>query len=347
MDNIVVGKLLICFLVIIANARFFYIKHSRVDSLCMIIPVAFFLLLLDIIAHGVDFFSAGLFVLLIISLFTNLRAFMRFCENLYVDRYSVPFVVASFLVVAFTVIIAVLLVYFSPAKIAEKNFSVRENTIRMSGSFRSGLTQSTTFEKASAIVTVVAPDEDEKKDDTPVVVLLCDKRADSAGYKPYMMLLAERGYTVIAADFYSGESKFFGSVFDARFLRRFWAHTLWYFGENIFDSRQSNYTRIITQEAAALIKIAQLYCGAERKIFFVGDGMADEACYIASQTNSQFVDGYFLLGSVAEYKSAGFGFVEQTNPFLAHYFFGLERDKNFSAPRIAAEKTDEIIKEKI
>lgn len=343
MDNVVVGKLLICFFLVISSVRVFYIKRERIDALCVLAPVAFVLSLLEIVAHGADVFSISLFVASLISLLSNIRALERFSENLYVDRYSIPFVIAANVVIIISVAVTAMILYFYPTRTMPRNFNATENVVRMNGSFRSGFVPTTTFETATAIVTIVSANSDSQKTEAPIVVVLTDKRADTFNYRPYMMALAERGYTVVAADFYADESYYFNSILDAKFLRRFAMRTLWNKNKAAFDEKQGSFTRLITQEAASLVLFVQRQFGADKKIFLIGDGMAEEACVAASRTNSEVVSGYFLLSSVNEYKSAGFGFAEQAEPLIASYCLNLKRDNSFSVPRVAAEKTDEAI----
>ena len=60
------------------------------------------------------------------------------------------------------------------------------------------------------------------------------------------------------------------------------------------------------------------------------------------KTNPQNVVGTFYLDSVSEYKTAGYGFVEQTDPFLGK-FLNVKKDAEMYVPRILVTKTKNAI----
>ena len=56
--------------------------------------------------------------------------------------------------------------------------------------------------------------------------------------------------------------------------------------------------------------------------------------------NNSRVTSIFFLDSVEEYKTAGYGCVEQTSPLTA-YLLGQKREKTFYTPKILAERTNQ------
>lgn len=368
MDNSATGKLLVCFFLILSSGRIFFIKKSRIDVLCMLSLLSFMLSILDIIAYGIDIVGGAIFLLALLAFMSNIRALQRFFSQLYVDRYSVPFVITSVIVLLGTLCIASLYVYFRPVRLDTNDFNVSERVERMSGSFRSGFVPSATFEKAEVIFTVIeskdkakenTPDapatetakeertasdviETQNQNQKPIVMLIPDKRGDTFNYRPYMMLLAQKGYTVISADFFADESRYFDSIFDMKFLRRFVMRLMWIFKRDAFDERRSHFTRVLTQEIAASVQFVRSHF-EEQVIFLVSDDMSREACSIATQTNSTMVKGVFHLDDISEYETTGFGCLDQTNPLIAKLLFNIERDKTFFIARYLAIKTDEAI----
>jgi len=86
--------------------------------------------------------------------------------------------------------------------------------------------------------------------------------------------------------------------------------------------------------------------GKDRKLFLVSDGMADDACRDSAKRYPGRVIGFFMLDSIPEYKTNGFGCIEQTDPFMA-YLYGLKRDDTCFIPRYLVLKTEKAVNRKL
>ena len=152
--------------------------------------------------------------------------------------------------------------------------------------------------------------------------------------------MAQKGYTIIASDFYAYNSKYEYKITNSKLFRRFFAL------RNYFKSKKENEALVSTttiKNYKATAKIALELFGEERKLFFITDNISFDD--IKSITEAWPVNtlNFFSLNKISEYKSSGFGFVEQTDILVAKKL-GLSKDSTFFIPRYVALKSDEEIK---
>lgn len=344
MDNFASGKLLICFFLLLSHLRIFFTRQEKNSGLCLLSPIAFIIALLDFLAYGANIFSVALCMFSFLALVFNVRALIRFFSSLYVDKYSVVFVVFSVFMVLCSLALAVAIFYFSPVRMRSNDFGVSEKEIRLSGSMRSGFAKSNIFEFASGYVTVCEPVDFSEKYESPIVLVLPDKRGDTNAYRPYMLELSKLGYTVAGADFYTDELDYLNSHLNKKLLRRL-AFSISSLRDSEFLKNNSDkYMGLELQEISALMKFIQREFGTERKLFFVADGMTREAAKNYAEENKSAIEGVFIMNDNIYYKTSGFGLVEQTDPLVAKIVFNLPRDANLSVPEKLAADTDEYIK---
>lgn len=193
-------------------------------------------------------------------------------------------------------------------------------------------------ESVPAVASTELPPVEKK----PVILFVSDKRADTENYRPYLMLLAQKGYTVCSIDFYAADGRWFYSPADWRILRRFAMITHFFQNKADFDSQKDFYTFHALQESRAAVDIAEKWFGTDVSCFMVGDGMTADAVRDTAKQMPDRVSGSFVLNSIKEYKTPGFGCTEQTNPLVAHYY-NCVRDKTFFIPRYLALKTDQEV----
>lgn len=344
MDNFASGKLLVCFFLLLSHLRIFFTQQEKNSGLCLLSPIAFIIALLDFLAYDANIFSCALCVFSFLAFIFNVRALLRFFSSLYVDRYSVVFVVFSVFMVISSLALAVAIFYFSPVRMRPVDLGVSEKEIRLSGSMRSGFLKSNMFEFASAYVTVCEPDDFSEKSESPIVLLFPDKRGDIKAYRPYMLELSKLGYTVAGADFYTDELDYLPSASNKKLFRRLAFSVNSLRDSEFLKENSDKYTKLELQEIFELVKFAQKEFGNERKIFFVADGMTCEAAKNYAEENGSVIEGVFIMNDNSYYKTSGFGLVEQTNPLMAKLVFNLPRDANLSVPRRLAADTDEYIK---
>lgn len=345
MDNFASGKLLVCFFLLISHLRIFFTRQEKNNGLCLMSPIAFIVALLDFLAYGANIFSCALCALSFLAFIFNVRALLRFFSSLYVDRYSVVFVVFSVLMVIGSLALAVAIFYFSPVRMKPNDFNVSKKEIRLSGSMRSGFLKSNILEFASGYITVCEPDDFSEKTEPPIVLLLPDKRGDVKAYLPYMLELSKCGYTVVGADFYTDELDYLPSVLNKKLFRRMAVSVNSLRDSEFLKNNSDKYTRLELQEISALLKFTQKEFGSGRKIFFVADGMTCEAAKNYAEENKSVIEGVFIMNDNSYYKTSGFGLLEQTDPLAARIVFNLPRDANLSVPLRLATDTDEYIME--
>ena len=98
------------------------------------------------------------------------------------------------------------------------------------------------------------------------------------------------------------------------------------------------YSYNILQECKAMLQFVDQIFSPQTKVFLVTDVMGNSAINDFAKMNSSRVSSIFFLDSVEEYKTAGYGCVEQTSPLTA-YLLGQKREKTFYTPKILAERT--------
>ncbi|MDE5898704.1 MAG: alpha-1,2-fucosyltransferase [Treponemataceae bacterium] len=339
MVNFAAGEFLIVFLLIVNCARIFFLKYGRRDALVVLAPVCVVLSVLQIAAWNVDAFSAALLLLSVFGFIINFRALLRFMSGLYIDRYSVAFRISATLLFLAALAVGVILAFLRPVGINPAKSGVSVEKIRLYGTFSRGFERAGAFERADAVISIYESDDAAvRKNQT--VVLVPDKRADSVQYMPYLVSLAQMGYTVCTGDFYAKDVRWLHNIGDIRYFRRA-AMLFAYFRDPArFASEKEFYTYNAMQECKALLRFAE---GLDASaIFFVGDSMTDTAVDDFSKLNQAEICGHLNLSSIPEYRTAGFGCVEQTMPLVAR-LLGCNRDSDLFVPKYLAMQTASLI----
>jgi len=337
----VLGELLVVFLLVINSSRIFFLKYGRVDTLAALAPLAVLIAVLQLFAWYADFFSVLLLGAAVIALCTNIHALSRSAARLYVDHYSPVFILFSVFVLLLSLLAGVLIVKYPPVSVKASEFGVIETKTRLTGSFAGGFSDVGYTDRTDALLYTYAPADGNSPG--PVVLVGCDKRGDAAAYRPYMILLASKGYTVLACDFSTKDGKWFSSAGNWRVVRRFVMLLSYFRDKNQFDRQKDFYTFGMLREYKALVQIVSAKFGESRKLFIVSDGMGNTAAADIKKQSAGRIQGLFRLDSVPEYKTPGFGCLEQTEPILAAYF-GLGRDRTLFIPRYLVIKTEAAVK---
>ena len=332
----VIGELLIFFLLFLTNSRVLYVRHEKRDSLVILAPVSLFLVLLHILAWGLDFFNFYALVLSIIVLLSNFHALFRYSENLYIDHYSVLMIFWTVITSILSIGGMVVLIIFYPINYSNKKLNINETTSYYEGSIRSGFTEKSVFGRTNMILhefsPVVSDDSVTPADSEDlIIVFVADKRSESEYSKNYLQLLASKGYTVCTADIYTDDIKWLGIKTEARFYRRAAMITKSLFYPQDFALEHTKYTYNTTNELEALIPMLQEHYGQNEaysqpvKFFLISDELGSTATEYFAKKNEDLVAGYLLLNSIPDYKSDGYGFISQTEPLLAR-ILGFKRD---------------------
>ena len=89
---------------------------------------------------------------------------------------------------------------------------------------------------------------------------------------------------------------------------------------------------LATKKYSALTKIALELYGDDAKVFYIVDNVDFDSIYaVIDEFNTEpyaNAKGFFSMNRVDEYKTSGYGFIEQTDVLLA-YGKGLERENKF------------------
>ena len=340
------GELLVFVLLFITNLRVFFVHHVRRDPLVMLAPFTFIIAILQIFSRGVDCFTASGLLISFFVLISNFHAIFRYIEALYIDHYSPLMKTWAVFTITLSLLAIGATIYFSPVEQKNIKLNISEEKALYSGSFRSGFTEAKPFDKKSLVLTKFAPEGDDaaknniaKSDIT--ILLMPDKRADTAHYLPYLQELACRGITVYSADFYADDGRWLHSVNDKRILRRLVMTINSVLNNQIFMSQREYYTYNISQEYSALIPLLEEKTG-NHKFFLITDVMADTAASDFQKKNPEKIAGILSLSNIPEYKTAGYGCIEQTDPLLA-VILGMKRDKTLATPKRLAERTEEAL----
>ena len=343
MSNAVVGILIILFLIILNCGRLFFLKFGRVDVLTLLAPLCVILSILQIIAWKADFFSLILLGISVFCFFVNFRAFLRFLSGLYVDHYSFAFKIGAIVVLLAAIAEVVLIAMFFPRAIKDTDFNTKKTVKLLSGSFNYGFEKVGLLPVINCEMFIFEPTEESLKKDT-VVLFFPDKRADTSHYEPYLMSLANNGYAVCSADYFSKDLKWFHSFADNRFFRRMFMIIKYFSNETMFATENEFYTYNTIKECEETLKFAKQYFGEDKKFFFIGDVMTFEGTKDFASRNLSSSEGYFNIAELEDYKTPGFGCIQQLAPVLG-YKFNLEPLSDFSIPRKMAEETIKMIRE--
>lgn len=352
MGNSELGELLILFLLILNCSRMFFLKYGKVDSLTILAPICVILSVLQILAWNANFFSIILLIISVFAFFVNFRALLRFLSRLYVDHYSAAFKTGAMIVLILSVCEVAAIIYFFPANFNLSRRNVKKETIRLSGSFSGGFEKSGFFAISDGTVFKYEPknkttESESKADETnetetnePIatenpaknpIIIIPDKRADSESYEPLAILLAEKGFTVYSADFYSNDLRWFHNAADSKYLRRMFMRFDYRKNPVQFNAKKEFFSYNSGKEIEAIVKFAENENALQEnenpvgKVFVISDWMSENALEDFAKQNKERVSGTMKLSEQAEYKTKGFGFVHFTEPFI-EYIFGSQKN---------------------
>ncbi len=341
------GELLVFVLLFITNLRVFFVHHVRRDPLVVLAPFTFVVAILQIFSWGVDTFTLLGLLISFFVLISNFHAIFRYWERLYVDHYSPLMKIWAAFTIAFSTAALALSIYFAPIEQKNREIMVNETQTHYKGSFRSGFFEAKPFDSKSLTIyefSKIPESANIVNNQNLIVFLAPDKRADTANYRPYLQQLAARGVTVCSADFYADDGQWLHNFYDKRFLRRIVMVIKSFTNQQQFLAQKEYYSFNIAQEYNAMVPLLHERYGYDKKILLITDFMADIAAEDYQKKNPDFIAGILKLSSIGEYKSSGYGCIEQTDPLLAK-FLNLQRDKTLATPILLAEKTIEKMDE--
>lgn len=344
------GELLVFVLLFITNFRVFFVNHVRRDPLVVLAPFTFVVAILQIFAWGIDAFTALGVIIALFVLLSNFHAIFRYIEYLYVDHYSPLMKVWAVFTIIITLFAMAGTIYFKPLEARNIDLGITETKIFYKGSFRGGFEKANPFDSKDLTIYKY---EGEASSELPPILFMPDKRADTASYRPYLQQLAAKGATVYSADFFADDGKWLHSAGDIKILRRLVMIVHSYLNNQWFMSQREYYTYNISKEYEVLLKLinedlssqsstenigSQSASGNPPKLFLITDVMGNTAAADLFKKDPQNIAGTFALDSIEEYKTAGYGFVEYTDPLLA-LALGRSKASSFELAEDMAEKT--------
>lgn len=348
MFDVFLAEMLILLLILITTLRIFFIKKARIDSPAVLAPIAFVLSALLFFMWGADIIMLPLCALAFVTFFINIRSLLRLSARLYTDHYNLRFIVPAVLIALAAACMATVIVMFHPVRSVPSDFGVTKTRTLLTGDSATGYRPwdmradrpditGVLYEYAPADM----PDEAEPADavPNPVILFVPKCTASAAHYEPYFLLLAQKGFRVVSADFNGTERRVFDNpALNSRFFRRLYSLYLWAFDEEALQAVRAAEMPAVLQGYAALARLALKNYGADTTLFFALENIGtDDAQALTDQFPGNAL-GTFWLNRIAEYKTPNFGFIEQTDPLTAH-FIGIERDPSLFIPRYVAGKT--------
>lgn len=335
------SQLLVVFLLFISCIRIFFTKTSKIDSGAILPPAAFLTCLLNIFIWNASFMNILLLLLSFIIMATNLRAILRLSAHLLVDRYSFLFIVSTFLEAAAVIFAFILIAADRPVKIDVKKFNVEKTVQRLRGNMSRGFEvpgDDEFFYKSTG--TLYTYKNNEFKVSPSVILFAGSDRAEISDYEPYFLFLAQKGWTVLAADFYSNDGQYLEGWKNTRFARKFLS--LNRLEEEKTDAQKEAFKLCQVNSYSALTDLA-LEQFEEKGLYYIFDSLDFDSISKISENAEKNFTGFFALNKLGEYKTPGLGFIEQTDVRLAKKK-GLSRDKTLFIPRYAASKTLQELK---
>lgn len=358
------AQLLVLTMIFFCSARVFFLKNARIDCFAAFAPTALLVSVFIFYCFGFSAANLAIFLLSVMVLFTNFRAILRLSARLVIDSYNIVFILFSLLNLLIAILFAVIIVIFRPVKYSEKDFGIQMTPLTLTGPgtnlrIRESPFTGERFSGEAFLYEPIIHDEitEELYSKNPILLFVSGIRGNVKNYEPYFMILAQKGYKVLAAELYTDEFRLLSKetesrarryLLDSKFLRRFSILHL----ENINPKKAerilSEEKMLATKKYSDITKFALDFFGKETKFFYIIDNVDFDSIYaVIDEFNTEpysNVSGFFSMNRVEEYKTSGYGFIEQTDVLFAKKK-GIERDAKFFIPRYMANKTVETIME--
>ena len=357
------AQILVLVLIFFCCARIFILKNERIDSFAVFAPLALIISILIFACFGFSPLNFAVFFVALIVFFTNFRALLRLHAELVVDHYGVVFIIFSVIGIILSLGLGTILFLTRPVKYTPNDFNITKTQKTLTGKtenlkIRESLFSGERFSGNLFIYEPIIRDEINAQifAENPVLIFAPGIRSSVQNYEPYLMLLAQKGYKVLAADFYTSDlyllsknsdSQVKKILLESKFLRKSAAIYEEKTKSKEFAEILEKEKPLATKKYSALTRLALELYGDETKCFYIVDGVDFDSIYaVIDEFNTEpysNAKGFFSMNRVDEYKNSGYGFIEQTDVLLA-LSKGIERENKFFIPRYVANKTLEAIR---
>lgn len=339
----ILGQLLIFALLISVELRVFFIKQAKKDSYVFVAPITLFLAILNIFSWGLNIVNIIALTLSFIVVLINIYSIFKMVAKLLTDSYSIFTKVIAIIISIICLGAIIFTLLFSPITTRSAKLGIYETKENYEGNFRSGFTPIKAGSSASATFYQYSNIDYIPQAKQNVVVLITDKRGDAVSYVPFMQYLAKENFTVCTMDFFTDDLVWLDSKKNSKALRRFMLVSESLSENSKLDDLQETFTYNYLTECDAIISLLTERYGSQCKYFLIGDGMSSPAVISYAEQHPEKITGTFCLDSISEYKTAGYGCVEETDPLVASYL-GQKRDKHGFITKYLVLKSKEEIR---
>ena len=252
-DNFI-SQLLIISLLFFSCIRIFTVKTAKIDSFVVFAPLALLISVLNIFTFGLSLINLGVFALALLIFFTNVRSLFRISAKLVVDTYSPLFLIFTFFELALLIAAGIFIFLYRPVKLNADKFDSTKKILRYTGNCSTGFSQilpDTFNQKTTAWINLYQPEQNENSTGPvkPVVLINAGPKAGAVDYEPFIYFLSQKGYDVLAGEFYSNDAALAPAFWNSKILRKFYSL-------NINKDSVQNEKQIKIQTGKALSEIA-------------------------------------------------------------------------------------------
>jgi len=191
-------------------------------------------------------------------------------------------------------------------------------------------------------VPVIQEPAQENTSERPIIVFAGTSVGTVEQYEPYILFLSKNGFTVCAADLYTRDMHIYEGASNRRFARRI--RTLYNYVQDKteFEATKKKELLLSRQKYERLTELVLDLFGESQTVYYITDGVSFDTINAVIEAFPKNAVGFYSLNRIPEYKTQGFGFIQQTDILLAKYF-SMKRDSSFFIPRYVANKTKDDI----
>ena len=308
------SELVLLFMMALVNARVLFIKNPRQDSLSMI-PIPIFLFaLLSILANGVTIQELIVFILSFFVLLWNTRAILRLKENLIVDSYNILFILISIFNLILILLTAALFIIYRPLDANLRKREINKTLVSYQGSLKDGFSAVTKIDqiKDTFIYNYRGKSTENFKG---TIFFIPNECADTLIYEPVLAQLAEDGYNVYSAEFYTSDIRWLGGIRDKKIFRTFFMCFYKTISPSRFYTAELNKKLNLEKSFTSLSSIVSP--SENDNVYWVGEELTfpniEEVPDSLKTRPKTIID----IASMTGYNTKGYGPIEETNPILA------------------------------